>query len=181
MARKIFKEKQRVKDPLLLGAFIALLIYSLFLFGRELVINGFANATPIILLACAILVIAVGLWILVRLQLNVTVTRKGINFKMSPLHNKKKRLRWDEIEEVEVIETPKMADMHGGNMKFWYEKKFTLSGRNGISVITKDGERFFIGTRETADLKKSIQKALNKRKKRKKKEMEKRNKTSSQS
>lgn len=175
MARKIFNEKQRIKDPLLLGAFIALLLYSLFLFGRELVLNGFTNATPIFLLGCAILVIGIGLWILVRLQLNVAVTRKGIIFKMSPLHNKKKRLKWDEIEEVEVIETPKMADMHGGNMKFWYEKKFTLSGRNGISVITKDGERFFIGTRETASLKRSIKKALDKRKKKKQKQERKEN------
>ena len=164
MARKIFKEKQRIKDPLLLGAFVALLGYSLFLLSRELITNGFANAIPVFLLGIAVLIVGFGLWVLIRIQLKVAVTKKGIDYKMSPLHSKKKHINWDEVEECKVIETPKMAHMHGGNMKFWYEKKFTLSGRNGISVITKDGERFFIGTRETADLKRSIKKALGKRK-----------------
>src|SRR5690554_2400600 len=164
MARKIFKEKQKIKDPLLLGAFIALLSYSVFLLGRELFNNGFENAIPVFLLGIAVLIVGFGLWVLIRLQLNVAVTKKGIDYKMSFLHAKKKRIKWDEVEECKVIETPKMAHMHGGNMKFWYEKKFTLSGRNGISVITKDGERFFNGTRETADLQRSIKKDLSKRK-----------------
>ncbi len=164
MARKFFTEKQRIKDPLLLGAFAALLAYSIFLLGREIYINGLSNAIPIALLGFAVLVVGFGFWVLIRLQLKVAVTNKGINFKMSPLHTKKKRINWDEVEECKVIETPKVAHMHGGNMKFWYEKKFTLSGRNGIAVITKDGDRYFIGTRETADLKKSIKKALGKRK-----------------
>lgn len=164
MARKFFTEKQRIKDPLLLGAFIALLAYSMFLLGREIYLNGLSNAIPIVLLGVAVLVVGFGLWILIRLQLKVAVTKKGINYKMSPLHTKKKTIDWDEVEECKVIETPKVAHMHGGNMKFWYEKKFTLSGRNGIAVITKDGDRYFIGTRETADLKKSIKKALGKRK-----------------
>lgn len=164
MARKFFREKQQIKDPLLLGAFVALLAYSMFLLGREIYLNGLSNAIPIVLFGLAILVVGFGLWILIRLQLNVSVTKKGIDYKMSPLHNKKKRIAWDEVEECKVIETPKVAHMHGGNMKFWYEKKFTLSGRNGIAVITKDGDRYFIGTRETADLKRSIKKALGKRK-----------------
>ncbi len=164
MAHKFFAEKQRIKDPLLLISFIVLLAYSLFLLGREFYFNGVSNAAPIILLGFAVLVIGFGLWIIIRLQLKVAVTKKGIDYKMSPLHTKKKRIKWDEVEECKVIETPKVAHMHSGNMKFWYEKKFTLSGRNGISVITKDGERYFIGTRETADLKRSIIKALGKRK-----------------
>lgn len=164
MARKFFTEKQRIKDPLLLGVFIALLAYSLFLLGRELFMNGFENAIPVFLLGIAVLIVGLGLWVLIRLQLKVAVTKKGIDYKMSPLHAKKKRIKWDEVEECKVIETPKVAHMHGSNMKFWYEKKFTLSGRNGIAVITKDGERYFIGTRETAALKRSIKKALGKRK-----------------
>lgn len=166
MARKIFKEKQRIKDPLLTGVLIASLVYSLFLLGREIFTRGFTNAIPIALLGCAIVIISIGLWILTKLQLNVAVTRKGINFKMSPLHAKKKQLKWDEIEGVEIIETPKIAGLRENNMKYWYEKKFTLSGRNGVSVITKDGERFFIGTRKPAGLKRSIKKALAKRNRR---------------
>lgn len=164
MARKFFTEKQRIKDPLLLGAFVALLAYSLFLFGREIFMNSFENPVVLTLLGVAVLVFGFGMWIVFHVRLKVDVTKKGITYKMSPLHTKKKKIKWDEVETCKVIETPKVAHMHSGNMKFWYEKKFTLSGRNGLAVITKEGDRYFIGTRETTELKKSIRKALGKRK-----------------
>lgn len=163
MAHKFFTEKQQIKDPLLLSASAALLVYSLFLLGREIVINNFSHPIVISLLGVAVLVFAFGMWIVFRVRLKVDVTKNGINYKMSPLHNKKKKIKWDEVDTCKVIETPKMAHMHSGNMKFWYEKKFTLSGRNGLALITKEGDRYFIGTRETTELKKSIRKALGKR------------------
>lgn len=164
MARKFYTEKQRIQNPVLLWSCIALLAYSLFLLGREIVLNQFSQPIVLGLLGVAVAIFATGVWLLNRLRLKIAVTKKGINYKMSPLHSRKKKIKWDDVETCKVIETPKMAHMHSGNMKFWYEKKFTFSGRNGLAVITKEGDRYFIGTRETSELKKSIKKALRKRK-----------------
>src|SRR5690606_39435916 len=100
MARKFFTEKQRIKDPLLLGVFIALLAYSLFLLGREVVFNGIENAIPVLLLVVAVLIVGFGLWVLIKLQLKVAVTKKGINYQISPLHNKKKRRSEEHTSEL---------------------------------------------------------------------------------
>lgn len=166
MARKFFTEKQRVKSPVILGALITLLAYSLFLFGREIYFNQFTQPIVLFLLGVAIAVFALAIWLVSRIKLKLDVTTKAIHYKMSPLHSKKKKIKWDEVETCKVIESPKGVHMHGSNMKFWYEKKFTLSGRNGLALITKDGDRYFIGTQETSELKKSIRKVLSKRKKR---------------
>lgn len=164
MARKLFTEKQNIKNPLSIIAFVALLGYSLFLLGREIIQNQFAQPTILILLAVAVVVFALAVWVISRVRLKVDVTDKGINYKMSPLHSKKQKIKWDEVDTIKVIETPKGVNMRGGNMKYWFEKKFTLSGLNGLALITKEGDHYFIGTSETSKLKKSIRKALNKRK-----------------
>ncbi len=163
MARKYFSEKQSTKDPILLSILVLLDAYMIYLFVDAALINFSQHSVALILLGSSIIFISSVIWLFLHLRIKLSVSEKGISYKMSPLHQKKHRIKWDDVEGCKVIETPRLAHMHTGNMKFWSEKKYTFTGRNGLAIRTKDGSRYFIGSHQTDELKDSVKRALRKR------------------
>ncbi len=160
MAKKIYKEKQRVRanGMILMVIFLmGILLYSFFqsLFEHNWVFTyvEWSSLALLLLLGCF-------LWYLFRLKLNLAISKQGIHYKMSPWHNKKRKILWEDVHRCEIIKTPKMAQWHGGNITFNYEKRFSVSGRNGLLVTTKDGQQYFLGSRRLYALKNAVEKAL---------------------
>lgn len=161
MAKKIYKEKQRFGSVEMIAILIlsmGLLIYSLF--NSLMAHNG---AFTYVEWSCVSLLLMLGgfLWYLLQLQLSLSISENGIQFKMKPLHNKKRMIAWEEIDSCEIVKTPKLAQWHGGNITFNHEKRFSLTGRNGIHLVTKDGEEYFLGSRKLSELRKAIEKVAN--------------------
>ncbi len=151
MKNKKFSEKQRFNDKLV---FIFLWIgIGGALFGLA---KSFINGELTLLSTITYLSIAAGLgfvfWWLKRLQLKISVNDKRIKYKMSPIHNKSQRIAWDEVASCEILRTPLAAQWHGSNIRYGGESWFSLTGRNGLSIETKDGRRFFIGCRNVDEL-----------------------------
>jgi hypothetical protein len=96
------------------------------------------------------------IWWLINLKLKVVVSEKNIKFKLSPIHPKKRSIPWQEIARCEIVETPEAAQWSGGNITFNHEKRYSLTGRNGLSITTKKGKNFFIGCSDLAGLKEAI-------------------------
>lgn len=151
MKNKKFNEKQHFNDKLvfiLLGAGIGGALFGL--------VKSFANGEVTLLNTIAYLSIVSGLgllfWWLKRLKLKVSVSDKRIKYKMSPIHNKSQRIAWDEVASCEILRTPLAAQWHGSNIRYSGESWFSLTGRNGLSIETKDGRRLFIGCRNVDEL-----------------------------
>jgi hypothetical protein len=161
MKKKYFKEKQQFNNIEIYAILIfsmGLLIFSMF--------NGLQNHhwafTYVEWSTLGLLLILGGyLWYLTHLRLHISLTEEGIHYKMRPLHQKKRKIPWKMVASCEVIKTSGVAQWHGGNITFNHEKRFTLSGRNGLHVVTVDGREYFIGTKRVEELKNAVEKVLN--------------------
>lgn len=158
MAHKIYREKQYYlskiyfKIALAVVGLLAIAIVARLLFDPQLSLEPMLAITLIM----AFVFLSGLLWFLHRLSLSITVSEKGINFKMKPFHTKKHKLRWQELKECKLIEDPYLMTWNTKRGTSWREKKFTFHGRTGLSITTQSGEKIFIGSKNLPKLKKAI-------------------------
>lgn len=157
MSKVKFKETQQYRNkliPIVLGliALTSIIKGIMFLFA----------ATPQISSAVFLFVVAIAIgvliWWLAKLKLKIAVTEKNIKFKLSPLHAKKHYIPWKDIEECEIIKTSEAAQWSGKNITYNHEKRYSLTGRNGLAIKTKKGEYFFIGCKNISVLRQTLDK-----------------------
>jgi hypothetical protein len=156
MGKSIFKEKQSYHDTVvfaILWVGIGAMIYG--------VIDSLLSTPPQYYHAAFFGIVGLGLglrwWWLKKLKLKVAVTKRNIKYRMFPLHQKSRKIPWDEVESCQVYKTPPAARWHGGNMHYANEKWFSLTGRNGLAIETKDGHHYFIGCEDVDRLADSIE------------------------
>ncbi len=161
MAKKVFKESQNFRNAEIICGLIIMLGLISYKLVKEVFINGGAYMTDVMICLGMFAVVGVALWFMIkRFRLKTAVTKKGIQFKMAPLHNQKRKIKWEEIDSCRLEKTPLVAQLHGGNISFQRERFFSFSGRNGVHVATKDGDSYFIGSQRPEELKQAIQKML---------------------
>lgn len=157
MSNVLFKEKQRYSNQVVLALFggiglVAILRGMFFLMGPH---RRYIEAA--FLFAIAFTIGGVIWWLRSR-QLKVSVSRKNIKFKMSPMPFKKQVIAWKDVETCEIIKTSEAALWSGWNISFNHERRYSLSGRNGLAIKTKDGARYFIGCKNLAGLQRALSK-----------------------
>lgn len=160
MSKKIFKEKQNFfprNMKLWLGALSLLAIW---IVVRQYLNPAFHLHMVDVIAAVGVAILAVGiLWFLMQLRMKTAVSPKGIEYKMAPFHHHKRVIPWNEIKSIHVISIPRYASWQTSYNSYLLQKKFTFSGRNGISVETCDGDFIFIGSHRVNELRKAIEKA----------------------
>jgi hypothetical protein len=156
MKNQIFQEKQRFNDKLLYGLLGVGVAASLAGFAQSLSGAEVSLSHAAAYLGLILLLGGYGWW-LSRLRLKVEVTDRYIKFKMSPFHAKARKIAWEDVVACEVVKTPRAALWHGGNIRFSGEANYSLTGRNGLSIITRDGQHFFIGCRDVDELSASLE------------------------
>jgi len=146
-----FKDRQHFNDTLVF-AFIGLaLLATLGALIKTVWIGEITLLNSLIYLG-VMLLLGGWFWWLRRLELKVSINHKRIKYKMAPYHMKSKRIAWKEVTSCQVVKTPLASQWHGSNIRFCKENWFSLSGRNGLSVLTRDGESYFIGCRDVDGL-----------------------------
>jgi len=160
MKKALFKERQHSKSKDEIVIVFLFLILSIFALAKQLMYwDGFDS--KVILSIVLIASLTFWLKILVTMKLKVSISEKSIKFKMDAIQSKSQKIKWKHIDELSIVRTPLFAQWHGGNITFDRTKKFTLSGRNGVSLTTKDGERYFIGSRRLDELENAIHTVMN--------------------
>ena len=93
------------------------------------------------------------------LNLETRINSKGISASFEPLPFFRRNYNWDEIQECYVRTYAPVSEYGGWGIKgFGRAKAYNVSGNKGIQIITKNNERFLIGT-EKPDL---ARRAINK-------------------
>lgn len=160
MAKKIYKEKQRFRS----AEVILLIVFLMGMVGYSFIkaVGEHQWHFTYVEWSCIAFLMILGgfLWYLMQLRFNLAISEKGIHYKMKPFHDKKQCISWDEVSSCEVVKTPRMAQWHGGNITFNHEKRFTVNGRNGLHVTTKDGQEYFLGSRRLNELRKAVENVL---------------------
>ena len=146
-----YKEKQRLRSILpltLVGAGTLLAVYQS---ATSFLDPGIANWKTVVFAGLA-LGLGLLLRFLLRIRLKLSINQERIKFKMSPFHDKARKIGWDEVEDCELVKTHPLAPNHGSRIALGGERRFTLCGRNGLAIRLKDGRRYFIGCRDVDEL-----------------------------
>ena len=157
MSRIHFKETQRYKDkliPLALGVVGLMAVVR----GMNLLQTSNAEVGTIVFLFALALASVGAIFALYRLKLKLSISDKKIKYKLSPWHSAKQSILWQDVDSCKIVQTSEAAQWSGGNITFNHEKRFTLSGRNGLALKTKSGERYFIGCEDILGLRKALDK-----------------------
>jgi len=155
MKDREFKETQRFRDwgvMLLLGLLVLGLIYRGY---HNLIDPGSVAASTYFLFAVLLSIVLVYY---LSLRLFLKVDEKGIKYQFYPWHSSKHRIKWEEVEDCEVIKTSPDAAMSGWTVNFEPEKRFSVTGRrSGLKLELKNGEHIFLGTRHPEELSRTLQ------------------------
>ena len=114
---------------------------------------------PIVYLA-TLLLLGLGLRRLLRLKMKVAVSQKRIKYRLFPIHTDWKSIPWDEVETCEVVRSPRFSQWHGSNIHFGGELWYSLTGRNGLSIKTRDGKWYFIGCKDVEALESAVNQVM---------------------
>lgn len=160
MSKKIYKEEQSFtgyEAIVLLGLIMAAFLY---LFAKEVMHPNDDYYIGEILYASISTATGFGIYYLLKLRLKTKLSEKKITFQMKPWHSKKQKIKLDNVEDCEIIRTSLLSQWQGGNISFGKESMYSLSGRNGMSITTKDGQQYFIGSKNLTELEHAIKEAL---------------------
>jgi hypothetical protein len=160
MKKKLFKEKQHYQGKDLIVAIIVImllltyqLIDSVFITHQQSWLNN---------ILCLGVIIGLGWWIkslFQREQKNI-VTEKKIICKVDSWYQDKKKISLADIESCAIVKTPVAAQWHGVNIELPEEQMWSINGRNGLAISTKNGEQIFIGSSRAQEMAQAIKQAL---------------------
>ncbi len=161
MSKKLFKETQSFRNNLLFALLLVLLALVMYRLIAELMNPG-PDFFGMIALCGVLLVSALtAIWYMHQLRMKIAVSHKSISFRMAPLHGRKHKIYWDNVESCEIVETPEIAQWQGANISFNHEHRYSICGRNGLHLVTKDGQEYFLGSRRLNDLKSALEEVFN--------------------
>lgn len=157
MSKTIYKEEQRFRRWEVFALLLFLMIGTTYHFV-ELFISGAYEPGLLTLQYTLIALILTGamayLW---SIRLIVRIEEDGIQYQFFPVHYRKHKVKWEEIESCAFVDTPLSAELSGWAVRLGTgERMFSVSGRKGLSLCLKNGQQLFIGTQHPAQLKAAI-------------------------
>jgi len=151
---RIFKENQRFRQWWLIIVLITIVLASALPLFSEISLNEVklkSLIAPVISLLVFVLVFI--------LNLETRINSKGISAGFEPLPFLRRKYNWDEIQECFVRTYAPISEYGGWGIRgFGRAKAYTVSGNKGIQIITKNNERFLIGTEKPDLAKRAINK-----------------------
>lgn len=165
MATKILREEQRCRS---LNIYLMLLFFILLTVGA-LVKSYFVKTEGLItshtfLIGVLLVLAGIAWFVLYRVKMEIKVSKKGLNVRHYPMHPKKLKIKWDEVDDYEFVNTSDAAQWKGWDVHFstFGERYYSLCGRTGMRIHTKDGENIFIGSKKLPKMKDKIERFLRK-------------------
>ena len=151
MAKKIFKEKNRFDDAIVLLPLVAAVLTLLY---GALTYLWDPVTTPtyaLVSLLLASLLTGTVVW-LSRLQLQLKVSDKSIKVKLdgAPVSNRK--ISWKDVKACKIVEPSDLDYWLGRRLYLDGYNEYSLTGRGGLFVQTKQGEEYFIGCRNIDEI-----------------------------
>jgi hypothetical protein len=153
MAKLKFKETQRYKHweviallaILTLGTAIRLVVTTV---SGEAGDNG-NLFLGIFLLASLLLTLGYFL----KVKMKVKVDTKGVKYSIYPWQKSKQKIKWEEVENFEIIELPEQAALSGWSVQYGSRTRGWNMGKNrGLQLNLRNGERYFLSIENLDDL-----------------------------
>lgn len=160
MEKRIFEENQR-HTRWELTLLISLLSIGLtYRFIEQNFIAPVENAFSLSAFMLLMLILLATFSYFASMRLSVKVTDEFISFRYHPFQEKRHKIKWSEVTGYEIVQLSEVAQWNGWNVNFSQEKVFSVNGRNGISIYTKSGESYFVGSKDIEGLRKAVDKVF---------------------
>jgi hypothetical protein len=113
-----------------------------------------------------------GLWIsftisvlfnffMFNLRLETIIRKEGIYVRFFPIHFKAKFISWENVRSAHVRQYSPMKEYGGWGIKYSRHgngKAFSVSGKSGLQLEFRDGDKLLIGTEKGVELMTVLQK-----------------------
>lgn len=149
---RVFNETQRFRQWWLFIVMIVAVIASAIPFFSSLPAQEFEFTSiiaPFFTLAIFVLIFI--------LRLETKINNTGISARFEPLPIFRRNYKWEDMEECFVRTYAPVSEYGGWGIRgFGKAKAYNVSGNKGIQIITKNKERFLIGTEKPDQARKAI-------------------------
>jgi len=151
-----FKETQRFSQWWLWLLLLSILIYEYYGAYKQIYMGEAFGDNPMpdssLMIPVAVVTAVVLLFLFVKLT--TTIDASGIKMYFFPF--KKKKISWDEVKNVTVLN---YGFVGGWGVRLWtkYGTVYNIKGNKGLFVELKNGNKFLIGTQKEEELAKVIE------------------------
>lgn len=162
MRDRLFEEKQVFKGTdLLIVSTLSMALISL-AFWQNLSSSNWVELPMQSIAVFILLLIVVGIWFssLLRMKQRNVITRKHLICKIKRWQKHKRKVSLNNISQVSIIESSLAAQWGGRNLTYSDEEFWSINGRNGLSISTKDGQQIFIGSQRPHQMAQALKNAL---------------------
>ncbi|TBW28387.1 hypothetical protein [Gramella sp. KN1008] len=150
---RVFKERQAFRQWWLL-----LILSSSFIAIGLAFVNNLTNLETgkwKILSLIPVTILMVLFW---NTRLHTKIGPSGIETRFEPFGIFKRSFSWNDISRCYIRQYAPLREYGGWGIRGLNKAKaYNVSGNMGIQIITKDNERFLIGTNKPAEAEKAIQ------------------------
>jgi hypothetical protein len=93
--------------------------------------------------------LVVTAWYLSRFRIIVRLNEKNLKLETGPFHLYKRKIKWKNVQEIELIHLPRFYQWFGWNVHFsagngWY----SIGEQSVAKIVLKDGHMVFVGCHE---------------------------------
>lgn len=91
-------------------------------------------------------------------RLDTQIDQTGIYYQFFPFHLKKRKIEWNSIERAYVRQYRPIKEFGGYGIRGFTKKNraYNVSGKFGLQIILKNGNRLLIGTQKSIELEEVI-------------------------
>ncbi|MCF8298024.1 MAG: DUF6141 family protein [Saprospiraceae bacterium] len=118
--------------------------------------------SPSILFMIGFYLVPIALFILLKTTILITeIDETGISYRYKPFHTKFRKISWEEIDKCYIRIYRPMKEYGGYGYRTVFNKKhgkaFNVSGKIGLQLELKNGQKILIGTQKSEELKSFLQ------------------------
>jgi hypothetical protein len=151
-----FKETQRIKVWWLWAFAGVLNILFLYAFLRQVVFNKPFGSIPAPngLLAGLVVFSALLLAFLFMIKLQTRIDETGIHYKFSPFHLKYTTITWYHVSDAYMRQYEPLYEFAGWGIRgIEKNKALSVSGKYGLQLVLRNGNKLIIGTLKPVEIK----------------------------
>lgn len=154
-----FKERQKIRHLWIWLAIISLAVTSLVFFYNVFVYNYiyFDHRSDYLYLLIPLIPFLIIILLLIA-RLDTDIDQSGIYYQFFPFHLKKRKIEWTAIERAYVRQYQPIKEYGGYGIRGLTKKNraYNVSGKFGLQILFKNGNRLLIGTQKSIEMEEVI-------------------------
>lgn len=152
MAQMKYKETQHLRQWDLLIVIGALIMVGVTILA-QMIINGQPNRNLLLVTSLSILILSGLFYYIHSLKIIARYNEKNIKVRMLPIGTEKRKIKWSDVVESEIVELPKFSKIDNlYNLLSSFSGVITRSGETCLHLKLKNNEEINIGCANRQEL-----------------------------